>query len=462
MSLYGLSICPILKIPGFFFGCAYTGSYILSVLFFNFCLISYLYFSDKKLIPKFFRKNTYLLYILSYLIASSIALIVLSFIFNLNHISGDSRAPEILLLTSLLLGITQAYGLNWALGDLELHSPLERTQFKFAWLQHTLRTMAPILASIIVLLHFLLIQSYLLTRKDIFPMNSEEIVEQTTYVVLFVITWLIMTYFFHFLSEGENARKIKSHVENLQDEKYDYQSIESNSWGLWRSLLQHLNDFSKVFSERTKLLKSFSRFVTNEVAQHALVNELDSVGGKEEELTVIMSDIRDFTKISQRMSPNDVVDMLNNYFSLMIDEMMKHKIVVDKFIGDGILAYVENERLEEKHLQNQQAVRASVGMLQKIKEHQLDLKIGIGIYRGPLVKGYIGSRSKLQHTIIGDSVNRAARLEALCKELDVPLVITHEIWLDLDEQTRKKFKIFKDVKMKGVDQSVDVYGLQEK
>ncbi len=127
-------------------------------------------------------------------------------------------------------------------------------------------------------------------------------------------------------------------------------------------------------------------------------------------------------------------------------------------------SYLENENDDEKSLQNQKSVSAALGMLAKLKalnetSGSDELRIGIGIHRGLLIKGYIGSRNKLQHTIIGDTVNRAARLESLCKELDVPLVITHEIWLDLEDHVKKGFKFFPNVFLKGVTESIDVYGL---
>jgi adenylate cyclase len=404
------------------------------------------------------------MYIAAYVLASLIGLIVLNFLFDLNHLSGASRAPQILALTSIVLGITQIYGLDWAMGDLSDKVSDKKINFNHSWVHHSLRTMVPIFTAALVLIHFIITQSLLQTNRDMIPATAEDVIQQTSYIILFVIAWLTVTYLFHFLSERESALKIKLHFEKLTEAKYDYSTREEDSWGLWRSLIHHLNDFSRVFGERTKLLKSFSRFVTGEVAQYALTNEIEAVTGKEEELTVIMTDIRDFTRMSQTMKPDAIVSMLNNYFSVMLDEMVKHQIVVDKFIGDGILAYIENENNDQKFIQNQKSVTAALGMLAKLKTLNQtsgsdELRIGIGIHRGPLIKGYIGSRNKLQHTIIGDTVNRAARLESLCKELDVPLVITQEIWLDLEDHVKKDFKYFPKVNLKGVTDSVDVYGL---
>jgi class 3 adenylate cyclase len=102
-------------------------------------------------------------------------------------------------------------------------------------------------------------------------------------------------------------------------------------------------------------------------------------------------------------------------------------------------------------------------MLERLKGFNKDSmmpEIGIGICRVPLIKGYIGSREKLQHTIIGDTVNKVARLESLCKELHVSLIITTQVWEDLDEDFRSKFHIFKNVSVKGISEKFDVYGLR--
>ena len=271
------------------------------------------------------------------------------------------------------------------------------------------------------------------------------------------------------MSERDNALKVNLHLTKLEEGLYDFQSDKKGSWGLWHSLLHHLNDFSRVFGERTKLLKSFSRFVSDEVAHNALKQEISSASGREEELTVIMTDIRDFTSLAQTMKPEAVVTLLNAYFTLMLDELVKHSIVVDKFIGDGILAYVEvEEKNKNSKIENQKAVMAALGMLARLRELNKSfqneglppIKIGIGIYRGSLIKGNIGSSTKLQHTIIGDTVNRAARLESLCKELNVPAVITQEVWNDLSEQDKKHFNLFEGRSVKGISQVMNVFGLK--
>lgn len=466
MALYGLSVCPVLQVPGFLFGCAYTGTFIVSVLVTNFLIIFVLLGNKAESIPKVLKQHLTIVYVSSYAVSTMISLLCLSWLFDLNHMSGDSRAPEILILTSLALCITQVYGLNWALGDRYPAKASTRHTFDRSWFQHTLRTMAPIGTAIIILIHFMLLQSFMQERNDIVHAKTQDILDQSTYIILFVVVWLSITYFFHFMSERENALNVNRHLKKLEVGDFDYISRVEGSWGLWASLTYYMNDFSKAFNERTKLLKSFSRFVTSEVAHNALKNEINTVSGEEQELTVIMSDIRDFTQLSQQLPPNEVVELLNDYFTVMLDEMVKYSITIDKFIGDGILAYVEVQN-ENAIAENRKAVAASLAMLKRLEEfnattHRPKIRIGLGVCRGPLIKGYIGSSNKLQHTIIGDTVNRAARLESLCKELGVSLVISEDVWSALEESVQKQFLLHQKLKVKGIAQEMSVYGLIQK
>lgn len=463
MALYGLSICPVLQVPGFLFGCAYTGTFIGSVLITNFLLIYTLLGTDPEQLPRIFRQNLLVIYVASYVCATIISLVCLNWLFDLNHISGDSRAPEILILTSIVLCITQAYGLSWALGDRYPTKHSQRLSFNRSWFQHTLRTMAPVVIAMIILTHFMLIQSFLQERVGVTNSTPQVIIEQTKYLILFVMVWLSITYFFHFMSEKENALHINQHLKKLEAGDFDYHSKIEGSWGLWASLGLYMNDFSKAFGERTKLLKSFSRFVTSEVANHALQNEITQVSGQQDELTVIMSDIRDFTRLSHELPPAEVVTLLNDYFTVMLDEMVKYSISIDKFIGDGILAYVDSGERDET-FENRQAVAAALAMLKRLEIFNTSaarpvIRIGLGVCRGPLIKGYIGSSNKLQHTIIGDTVNRAARLESLCKDLGVSLVISDDVWQSLEAPIQTQFKSYPNVRVKGIAQELSVYGL---
>lgn len=467
LSLYGLRVCPILTIPGFGFGCYYTAIYIATVNVVNLAL---LYIIKKNIFTKLQNilfKNRLTVFAAIYFIATAAALIVLHFSLSENHLSTRSRAPQILFFASVLLGLLQSYGLEWAEFTVtpearKAESPLQRL-----WYNHIFRILFPIFIIAAILLHFILTQSVALTNGHTAPVSEHDsLINQISYVVIFLLTWVTMTLFFHFLSERKQVVKVNTHFKNLKDLNFEYSSDISNSWGLWTAILNQLNDFTKILGEKTRLVKSFSKFVTAGVVEQALTSEVKQVRGTNRELTVLMTDIRNFTSMSENLTPEQVVALLNDYFSVMLNEISKFHIIVDKFIGDAILAYVEHAPLGRAEQDNKMAVDAALAMLNALKtlnekfqkQNLPAISIGIGIFRGPLVIGLIGSETKLQHTIIGDTVNRAARLEGLCKELGVSVVISDHVWNSLTPEKQRLFTSFGQIAVKGIRDPIEVFG----
>ena len=473
LSLYGLRVCPVLTIPGFGFGCYYTSAFILLTNLINVGMILVARHGDRRYLPGFFRqrRNRSWIYAGSYLLATIAAVLVLQVLLRANHLSAHSRGPEILVLASFLLGITQVYGLNWALED--ANSEQDETGqvgFRRRWLSHVTRTILPVAVVGAILLHFLISQAESLNKGKIAPLVSHDaFIEQTSYLICFLTAWLILTFTFHFLSERDHVGRVQNHLDRLRDLDFTFRSRRGEAWGLWAAILDQLNAFSKALGERTRLLKNFSRFVTASVAERALHQELTETAGINRELTVIMTDIRNFTGLSENLSPNEVVTLLNHYFSAMLDVIAQFQISVDKFIGDGILAYVESETNGDEGaevMENRLGVDAALAMIERVGQlngrlGEMNLpaiKIGVGIFRGPLVIGLIGSEAKLEHTIIGDTVNRTARLESLCKELRVSIVISGQVWRSLEDEARARFKSYGKRAIKGIAETIEVFG----
>ena len=179
---------------------------------------------------------------------------------------------------------------------------------------------------------------------------------------------------------------------------------------------------------------AFSRYVSKAVVDQMVKSpEKLSLSGEEREVSILFSDIRSFTSMSERLSPDQVSQLLQDYFTPMTSEIIQSSGTLDKFIGDAIMAFW-NAPLNTPHHQ-EQAVRAALGMHEQLnklnphfKEHyDLELQIGVGLHAGMVRVGNMGSKDLFDYTIIGDSVNLASRLEGLTKYYGLGVVVSESI-----------------------------------
>ena len=192
----------------------------------------------------------------------------------------------------------------------------------------------------------------------------------------------------------------------------------------------------KGLSEREKLMVSFSKFTNKTIAQKAASGEL-TLGGENRNATIFFSDIRSFTAMSEKMQPNEVVEFLNAYMTRMVECVNQTNGVVDKYIGDAIMAVwgaPETSGSPEGDALN--AVTAALMMRDSLSKFNREragrglppVKIGCGINSGPVVAGQIGSEERMEYTVIGDAVNLASRTEALNKPFATDVLITENTW----------------------------------
>src|ERR1700730_1559562 len=177
-------------------------------------------------------------------------------------------------------------------------------------------------------------------------------------------------------------------------------------------------------------------------AQDIIVLDLDEINGrtagagegKELDLAVLFSDIRDFTTLSEQSLPHDIVHMLNRYFTAAAEPVLNNNGFIDKYIGDGIMAGFCT-RDESPGMACRNAVRAALGMLEAVRrrgptferEFNMPLRVGFGIHFGTVILGRIGHPGKRQITVIGDTVNTASRIERMTKPLGVPILLSDSV-----------------------------------
>jgi adenylate cyclase len=177
--------------------------------------------------------------------------------------------------------------------------------------------------------------------------------------------------------------------------------------------------------------------MTQQVSDAILKGDVQ-LGGETRELTMFMSDIRSFTTLSETMKPADLVAFLNRYFTAMIDCVMAHDGVVDKFMGDAILVVYGAPVRDPKH--PVKAVLTALDMRERMVTFNEELgleghppiRIGIGINTGEAITGNIGSSVRMEYTVIGDAVNATQRTEDLTKDFKTDILISDRTAAELD------------------------------
>ena len=182
--------------------------------------------------------------------------------------------------------------------------------------------------------------------------------------------------------------------------------------------------------EKREMKRTFGKYVSPSVLEQIVKNpKAVLLGGEEKEITVLFSDIRGFTSISEKTTPRELVRILNTYFSSITKKIIENDGVLDKYIGDAIMAFWGAPIPEPK--QADKAVKAALEMLEELKKINIqflasgdpEIKIGIGIYTGKAIVGNIGSEHRFDYTAIGDTVNIASRIEGLTKEYKTEIII---------------------------------------
>ncbi|AFY00749.1 adenylate/guanylate cyclase domain-containing protein [Bdellovibrio bacteriovorus] len=197
-------------------------------------------------------------------------------------------------------------------------------------------------------------------------------------------------------------------------------------------LAEAFDHMTEGLKERDKVKSLFSKFHGSSVAED-LINKDIGVGGQTKDVVVFFSDIRGFTAFSEKRSPEEVVEMLNEYFGVMVKIINSHGGVVDKFIGDAIMAVWGAPKSSDKDAH--QAVRACLEMRRaleglnerRIAREQPPINIGMGLHAGKAISGTIGSDERMEYTVIGNTVNTASRIEASTKAFGADLLISDTV-----------------------------------
>jgi len=226
------------------------------------------------------------------------------------------------------------------------------------------------------------------------------------------------------------------------------------------------NRMMKGLGERDRIKGLFGQYLTQEVSEAILAGQVN-LGGDRYDVTVLFTDIRDFTALSDQLPPEEVFGFLNEYLDAMIEVLVARGGFIDKFLGDGILTVFGLPVRTDNHAEA--AFLAASDMQNKLTELNArrlaagkpPIAIGSGLHSGPVIAGNVGSSLKLQYTVIGDTVNLASRIEGMNKRWSSAVTLSEETWNRLPEDLRRTQPFLREtnVEIRGKKDPVTLYRL---
>lgn len=230
------------------------------------------------------------------------------------------------------------------------------------------------------------------------------------------------------------------------------------------------SDFIQAEMERRKTKAMFSRYVSADVVNELMKNPDEiSLGGKKQVVTIMFADIRGFTAFSENKDPVDVITRLNEYLSAMTDSIQKHGGTLDKYLGDGLMAFFGAPIYFEDHVER--AVQVAREIQQKVVElnkkwaeeqNAVPLLVAVGINTGPVVVGNVGSTERMDYTLIGEDANLASRVEALTKLFETLVLVSERSYDILPEgPTKDSLHYVGEELVKGFTKPIKVYSFTD-
>jgi len=254
--------------------------------------------------------------------------------------------------------------------------------------------------------------------------------KRNLYLVVIVLTLVILVVYFFTKTITSPIIELVTATKRIKEGDYDVE-IKTSTKDEIGELTESFVEMGKGLKERENMKDAFGKFVNKDIAEKVLQGEVQ-LGGERKIAAIFFSDIRSFTAISEKLEPEEVVEFLNEYMTLMVQCVNRTNGVVDKYIGDAIMAEWGVPISHGNDTEN--AVNAALMMRTALVKFNSNrggvkkpiIKIGCGINTGPVLAGQIGSDERMEYTVIGDAVNLASRIEALNKPFGTDILISED------------------------------------
>lgn len=251
--------------------------------------------------------------------------------------------------------------------------------------------------------------------------------------------------------------------------KYRFRKALSRRVDIHRSALKNEDDarFQAAADEALKLTQTFQKFVPRQFVEHMANSDVDSLGlgyAAENNVAIMFCDIRGFAGFSERITPQELMNFLNSYFTRMNDPIHQNHGFIDKFMGDAIMSLFDHPggTPQQKAMD---AINAALDLRKALviyNGHRKNsnyeaINMGIGIHFGPVIMGTVGSEDRMDTTVIGDSVNIASRLESLTPKYKADIIVSAQVLKTIGSGYPVKTRLLDWVRVKGRKTPIEIY-----
>lgn len=297
--------------------------------------------------------------------------------------------------------------------------------------------------------------------EDLALQEVYNIQRRNIYITVIVLNLAILIVYFFSKSLTTPITALLGATKEIEDGNFQV-GIKPSTGDEIGMLTESFVEMGRGLEERERMKDAFGKFVNKEIAEQVLRGEI-KLGGERKKATVFFSDIRSFTAISEKLEPEEVVEFLNQYMTRMVNCVNDTFGVVDKYIGDAIMAVWGAPVSHGNDTEN--AINGALMMRRELIEFNKGrggpkkpvIKIGCGINTGPVLAGQIGSMERMEYTVIGDTVNLASRIESLNKPFGTDILISSDTYNEVKNIYR--MEPMQKIKVKGKSEPQQIYAV---